>query len=119
MPKITGSAAQIAGDYFVKSFDQIAAVGVTDAIQINGLANHTFQVTTADIDTNVIIRLEGSLDNSNWGNIAADGADETITTDGTTLFSRSNLPLEYVRVRFVSESGTTTPTVDVAYAGTR
>lgn len=104
-------------DYFVSSFDQLTEVGVTDALKIHGLETHIFQVTVADIDTNVVVRFEGSLDGTNYGSISASGTDETITSDGTYLYSRSKCPLEYVRVRYVSESGSTSPTIDVSYAG--
>lgn len=104
-------------NYFVGSFDQLAAVGVSDAIKVHGLETHVFQAKVADVDTNVIIRFEGSLDGVNYANLAADVQDETITEDDTYIYSRSSLPLEYVRVRYVSESGSTTPTVDVVYAG--
>lgn len=104
-------------DYFVGSFDQLTAVGASEALKVHGLETHVFQAVIADVDTNVIIRFEGSLDGVNYANIAADVQDETLTTDGTYIYSRSSLPLEYVRVRYVSESGSTTPTVDVTYAG--
>lgn len=113
--KLGGADADRAGltDYFVSSLDEISAVGVTDSLKVHGLEKHTFQVTATGISTNVVIRIEGSLDNTNFGNIAADGQDETIAADGTYLFNRSALPLEYVRLRFVSG----TATVNTSYAG--
>lgn len=115
--KITSADGAGQNDYFVHSFDQLDAVGVTDAVKVHGLETHMFQVTVASIDTNVVIRFEGSLDGTNYGNISAAGTDETLTTDGTYLYSRSRFPLEWVRVRYVSESGDTSPTIDVSYAG--
>jgi hypothetical protein len=115
--KITDADRAGLTDYFVASFDQLNAVGVTTAVKVHGLETHMFQVTVADIDTNVVVRFEGSLDGTNYGNISASGTDETITTNGTYLYSRSKFPLEYVRVRFVSEEGSTSPTIDVSYAG--
>jgi hypothetical protein len=102
-------------DYYIGSFEQLTEAGVSESIKVHGLGTHLFQVTAADVDTNVIVRFEGSLDNTNFGNMAA--SDTTITADGTTLVSIADMPLEYVRVRYVSESGDTSPTVDVSYAG--
>jgi hypothetical protein len=104
-------------DYFVHTFDQLDAIGVSDAVYVHGLSGHTFQVNVADVDTNVIIRFEGSLDGVNFANISAGNTDETVSADGTYLYTRSDLTVEYMRVRFVSESGSTTPTVDTVYSG--
>lgn len=67
-----------------------------------------FQVTVATIGTNVVVRFEGSLDGSNFFNLAA--SDTTITANGTTGYSFGNFPLKAVRGRLVSISAGT-PTV--------
>jgi hypothetical protein len=70
--------------------------------------NFGFQVTVASIGTNVVVRFEGSLDNTNFFALAA--SDTTITTNGTTGYFFSSMPLKAVRARLVSIL-TGTPTV--------
>jgi len=67
-----------------------------------------FQVTVASIGTNVVVRFEGSLDGTNFFPLAA--SDTTITSNGTTGYFISNMPLKSARGRLVSIS-TGTPTV--------
>ena len=90
------------------SLEALTAPGVTAAQKSTG-ANLTFQVTVADIGTNVVIRFEGSLDGSNYFNLATGQVDYTITANGTygyVLYA----PVQYLRLRLVSISGGT-PTV--------
>ena len=42
-------------------------------------------VTVAAIGVNVVVRLEGTIDNTNWFNLDSTGIDITITVDGTYL----------------------------------
>jgi len=90
------------------SLEALTAVGVTAAQKSTG-ANATFQVTVANIGTNVVIRFEGSLDNASYFNLATNQVDYTITANGTygyVLYA----PVQYLRLRLVSISGGT-PTV--------
>jgi hypothetical protein len=87
----------------------LTAVGTTQSIKVNASAV-TFQVTVSSIGTNVVVRFEGSLDNTNFANLDEDALDTTITSNGTTLHSLSGTPVEFVRLRFVSKSGGT-PTI--------
>lgn len=70
--------------------------------------NFVFQITVANIGTNVVIRAEGSLDGTNYFNLGS--GDTTITANGTTRLAFSDLPVKYVRATLVSIS-TGTPTV--------
>jgi hypothetical protein len=83
----------------------LTAPGVTDAQKSTG-AYLSFQVTVSDIGTNVVIRLEGSLDDVNYFNLSTGSVDYTLTANGTygyVLFA----PVQYIRVRLVSFSGGT------------
>lgn len=89
----------------VATLETLTAPGVTSAQQTTG-ASLTFQVVVSGIGTNVVIRMEGSLDDVSYFNLAADSADYTITANGTygyVLFA----PVLYVRLRLVSLSGGT------------
>ena len=87
----------------------LTAAGTTQSIKVQA-SEITFQVTVSSIGTNVVVRFEGSLDNTNFFNLDEDAEDTTITANGTTGFSLSGTPVEYVRLRLVSLSGGT-PTV--------
>jgi hypothetical protein len=87
----------------------LTAAGTTNSIKVNAQAV-TFQVTTSSIGTNVVVRFEGSLDDTNFFNLDQDELDTTITANGTRGFALNGCPVEYVRLRLVSLTGGT-PTV--------
>lgn len=70
--------------------------------------NFTLFATVASINTNVIVALEGSIDDTNWSKIIAN---TTITGNGTTHYNVANHPVKFIRPVFVSESGGTAATV--------
>ena len=59
-------------------------------------------VTVAEIDTNVVVRLDGSIDGTNYAPIIAA---QTITSNGTSVYSVSDRPVKFIKAVFVSESG--------------
>ena len=87
----------------------LTAAGTTSSVKVNAQAV-TFQVTVSSIGTNVVIRMEGSLDNVSFFNLDQDELDTTITANGTRGFALNGCPVEYVRLRLVSITGGT-PTV--------
>ena len=87
----------------------LTAAGTTSSIKVNAQAI-TFQVTVSSIGTNVVVRFEGSLDDTNFFNLDQDELDTTITANGTRGFALNGCPVEYVRLRLVSLTGGT-PTV--------
>ena len=93
----------------VEEFDELTSAGVTSSIVTEGV-NLVFQVTTSSIGTNVVVRFEGSLDDTNFFNLDQDELDTTITANGTRGFALNGCPTKYVRLRLVSISGGT-PTV--------
>ena len=93
----------------VATLDTLTSAGVTSSQQTAGVSL-LFQVTVSGIGTNVVIRLEGSLDDTNFFNLDEDEADTTITANGTYGYCLNGCPTKYVRVRLVSLSGGT-PTV--------
>ena len=70
--------------------------------------NFVFQITVANIGTNVVVRAEGSLDGTNYFNLGT--SDTTITSNGTSRLVFADLPVKYVRGTLVSIS-TGTPSV--------
>jgi len=85
----------------------LSAPAVGTALQV--AVNNTFSiVTVASVDTNVIVRLEGSVDGTNYAPIIAN---QTITANGTTVYSVSGRPVKWIRTNWVSEAGGTAATV--------
>lgn len=94
-------------EFDVADLGSLSSAGVTAAQETRGELL-TFQVTVADIGTNVVVRFEGSLDGSGYFNLSSSG-DYTLTANGVSgYFLRA--PVKYARFRLVSLSGGT-PTV--------
>ena len=93
----------------LRGFDKLDSGWYNQSIKVNASAV-TFQVTVSSIGTNVVVRFEGSLDDTNFFNLDDEDEDTTISTSGTTGYSLSGTPVEYVRLRLVSITGGT-PTV--------
>ena len=91
----------------VTSFTALTAAGVTAFQSLDSGTDICFQVTIASIGTNVVIRLSGSLDGTNFFNLHSD---ITLTANGTYGHVFANTPVLYVRCELVSIS-TGTPTV--------
>ncbi|MDA7928507.1 hypothetical protein N9B54_00985 [Mariniblastus sp.] len=64
--------------------------------------SYTFMVTVAEIDTNVVVRLDASIDGTNYAPIIAA---QTITSNGTYAYSVADRPVKFIKGVFVSESG--------------
>lgn len=94
----------------VQSLTTLTAAGVTSSIEVYA-QSVTFQVTVSSIGTNVVIRLEGSLDDISFFNLAAGSVDYTITANGTYAYALSGISVKHIRLRLVSFSGGT-PSVE-------
>lgn len=90
----------------VQSLTTLTAAGTTSSVEVFAQAV-TYQVTVSSIGTNVVIRFEGSLDDTSWFNLDQSGADTTITANGTYGFALNGCPVRYIRLRLVSLSGGT------------
>jgi len=122
-----GYQSQFDGNKFQdNTFTQLTAPGVTTSIGTTGLRNHSFQVTIAAIDTNVVVQIEGSNDGTSFGIVQAVTAGTgisltnsvaTITANATYILTPKNAAIKNLRFRFVSESGGTAATIDVVYHG--
>ena len=75
--------------------------------------DYTLIVTVASVNTNVIVRLEGSIDGTNYAPIIAN---QTITANGTTAYNVSGRPVKWIRTNWVSEAGGTAATVTFSVA---
>ena len=109
--------AVLEGYKYVKDPDgialtQLVAAGVTDTIKTLGFDEITAQYTIATINTTVVVRLEGSIDNSSWFNLDFDEQDTTQTANGTYALKYDG-KVPFIRFRFVSETGGTAATIAV------
>ena len=91
----------------------LTSAGTTSALDVavqDVIAATTFgvQVKVATVGTNVVVRVEGSLDGTNFFNL--DASDKTLTANGTYFYNYSNMPLKQIRGNLVSISAGT-PTV--------
>ena len=70
--------------------------------------NYTLFTTVTNFDSGVVVALNGSIDGTNWSKIIGD---QTISGNGTTHYTVSNVAVRYVQPVFVSESGGTAASV--------
>lgn len=85
-------------------------------VAVNNLfstTDYTLIVTVSSINTNVIVQLNGSIDGTNFAPIIAQ---QTITGNGSFVYSVSGRPVKYVRPEFVSETGGTDAVVTFGVA---
>ena len=96
-------------EFEVQALTALTAVGVTSSAILAG-TNLTFQVTVTSIGTNVVIRMEGSLDDTSYFPLYdSTQVDTTITANGTYGFCLYS-PVKFVRLRLVTITGGT-PTI--------
>ena len=92
------------------------ATGTALQVAVNNLfstKDYTFIVTVASVDTNVIVCLEGSVDGTNYAPIIAN---QTLTANGSSIYSVSGRPVKWIRTKWVSEAGGTAATVTFSVA---
>lgn len=94
------------GSLIVSTIGPLTSPGTTTPVSVSVGSPVTFQVTVTSIGINVVIRLEGTLDNTNYFNLDANEADYTLTANGIYGYL-VEAPLASVRLRLVSVSGGT------------
>ena len=97
--------------------DTLSAPGVTETYDVyttNYLStrNYTLLVTVQDIDTNVVVRLDGSTDGAAFGAMISN----TITENGTYAYNVTGFPVRKVRANFLKETGGTNARVSFKIA---
>jgi hypothetical protein len=84
----------------------LAIPGVTESYEvyvINYLStrNYTLIANVQDIDTSVVVRLEGSVDGTNYAAMISN----TITENGVYTYNVTGFPMRRVRANFLKETG--------------
>ena len=101
----------------IKDFPELTAPGVTGTIDVmvpNYLStrNYTLVVTVTNIDTSVVVRLDGSIDGVNFGPMISN----TITENGTYPYYVNGFPMGFLRGNFLKETGGTNAVVKFSIA---
>lgn len=115
----------MAATSYDRNLAQLTAPGVGSSIPALDYKYHTFQVTLAASDTNVVVRVEGSADGTNFFTLPLKSTpvtgmaiavnQATLTIDGSYGLIVDAVKVKEIRLRFVSESGGTAATVDSHY----
>jgi len=74
--------------------------------------DYTLVATVTNINTEVVVRLEGSIDGTNYGPLISN----CITKNGTYVYNITGSPVKHVRGRFFSETGGTDAVVKISFA---
>lgn len=106
----------IADTNVASAITQLTAPGASGWIATGKALNHTVALTVANIDTNIVVRIEGTIDGSLAFNLSDADSDTTITANGTYAFMATG-SLTGIRVNFISEIGGTAATIDAKYLG--
>lgn len=95
----------------------LTAPGVTAAVAVYdnnyfSTSDYALVVTVTNINTNVVVRLDGSIDGTNYGALISN----TITANGTYVYNIAGCPMKYIRANFLSETGGTDAVVTFSYS---
>lgn len=96
----------------------LSAPGNGTAVTVEDFENWTLAYTVATINTNVIVKPQGSLDGTNFFDLAASA---TQTANGTYAFTFTGQTpaCKVARLNWVSEAGGTAATITTNFAGRR
>ena len=94
-------------DTIFKLDSTLSAPGDGTALQVGqnnffATKDYTLIAVVASIGTNVKVRLDGSIDGTNYAPIIAE---KTITADGSHAYSVSGMPVKWIKPVFTSENG--------------
>ena len=94
------------------NFPTLTAPGVTDVVDVyttNYLStrNYTLTAIVSNINTSVVVRLDGAIDGTNFGAMISN----TITQNGTYTYNVSGFPMKQLRANFLAETGGTNASV--------
>jgi len=93
---------------FYQTYNTLTDPAAGESIDVHVYAPSTYSLVTtvASVATNVVVQLQGSIDNTNWATILT----STITSDGTSQ-STGTGAFRYIRPNFISEAGGADATV--------
>ena len=74
--------------------------------------DYTLVATVTNINTEVVVRLDGSIDGTHYGPLISN----CIKKNGTFVYNITGSPVKYVRGNFFSETGGTSAVVRLSFA---
>lgn len=101
---------------YPETFTQLTAPGTTAMKKTLQNLNHTIVAVVANINTSLVLRVEGTIDGTNWFNLSDTNTDTTITANGVYGFMATGA-IQGIRMNFVSETGGSSATIDCSYYG--
>jgi len=75
-------------------------------------SDYALVVKVTNINTNVVVRLDGSIDGTNYGPMISN----TITANGTYVYNISGCPMKFIRGNFFAENGGTDAIVTLSFS---
>lgn len=95
----------------------LTAPGTTTAVAVYdnnyfSTSSYALVATVTNINTNVVVRLDGSIDGVNYGPLISN----TITANGTYVYNITGCPMKYIRGNFFNETGGTSAVVTLSYS---
>lgn len=101
----------------VKSFPELTEPGVTEVVDVSvsnylSTRNYTLIVTVTNINTSVVVRLDGSIDGISYGPMISN----TIIENGTYPYNVTGFPVGFLRGNFFHETGGTSAVVKFSLA---
>jgi hypothetical protein len=94
------------------TFAQLTAPGSTVVTNVVPYKNFSWVVKVGSINTNVIVQVDGSHNNTDFYNLAGIGLTTTIIANGVYEIAIMNAATAYTRLTFISEDGGTDATLD-------
>lgn len=96
---------------------QLTAPGTTTPVAVYennyfATSDYALVATVTNIDTNVVVRLDGSIDGVNYGPLISN----TITANGTYVYNITGCPMKYIRGNFFAETGGTNAVVTLSFS---
>jgi hypothetical protein len=101
---------------------QLTAAGNTVATNVSNYDIIGYSFTVASINTNVVVQIEATIDDSNWftaplrntsvADMSIANQQATVSANGTYFLTLDNVKASQVRFDFVSETGGTAATID-------
>jgi hypothetical protein len=98
------------GYYAVSPVETARALGASfdgNSFTVGGIHSVGISNVVSDASSlNGTLKLQGSVDGTNWADVASQTA--TITTNGTTIFMIANNPYQFIRLVWTRTAGTGT-----------
>ena len=95
----------------------LTAPGTTTEVAVHennyfSTCDYALVVTVTNINTNVVVRLDGSINGTNYGPLISN----TITANGTYVYNISGCPMKFIQGNFFAETGGTDAIVTLSFS---